>query len=97
MKSNSRRSKAGRIEWRRNTEKLSCMFILSRSSAYPQVFLCTVYYFAVVPTPASRYTPESTASTRLITHVLITHHMRVDYSSHTGKTLATRVNLLPYL
>ena len=78
-------------------EKLSCTFILSCSSPCPPVFLCTVYYFAVVPTPASRYTPESTASTCLITRVLITHHMRVDYSSHAGETLATGANLLPYL
>ena len=51
--------------------------------------LCTVYYYAVAPTPMSHYTRKSTASTCHIPHVLITQHMR--------KSLATRVNLLPYL
>ena len=78
-KSNSRRSKTGRIERHGNTEKLSCMFILSRSSVCPPVFLCTIYYFAVAPTPASRTTRESTASTRHITRVLITRHTRICY------------------
>ena len=50
-KTKSRRSKAGRIERCGNTEKLSCMFKLSCSSVCPPIFLCTVYYFAVVQHP----------------------------------------------
>ena len=69
----SRRSKAGQIERRGNTEKLSCMFILSCSSVCPpvHVFLYTVYYFAVAPTPTSRYTREYPP-----------HHTRVNPSLH---------------
>ena len=77
------------VERHGNTEKLSCMFILSSSSVYSPRFLSAVCYFAVALTPASHYTCESTAS--------ICHITRVDYLSHTGKSLTTRANLLPYL
>ena len=43
----------------------------------PPIFICTVYYFAVVPTPVSCYTRESTASTCHITRVLITRHTQL--------------------
>ena len=76
-KSDSRRSKTGWRELHGNTEKLSCMFILSCSSVCPPIFLCTVYYFVVVPTPVSCYTRESTASTCHITRVLITRHTQL--------------------
>ena len=41
------------------------------------------------PTPTSHYTHESSANTRRTTRKLITHHMQVDYSSHTSKSHAT--------
>ena len=70
------------MEWHGNTKKLSYMFILSSSSVYSPVFFCAVYYFAVAPTPASRYTREFTAITRLVAHVLIARHTRVNPSLH---------------
>ena len=81
------------VEWYGNTEKLSCMFIhvLTSSNVYSPRFLSAVCYFAVAPTPTS----ESL-------HMQVyceypPHHTRVNYLSHTGKSLATRANLLPYL
>ena len=70
-----------------NTKKLSCTFILSSSSA--SVFFGTVYYFAVAPTPASRYTREFTASTRPVARVLIARHMRVNPSLHMMHVICT--------
>ena len=43
-----------------------------------------MYYFAVEPTPAGRYTRtlEFTASTRPVAHVLIARHTRVNPLLH---------------
>lgn len=64
-KNNSGRSKTGRIEQHGSTERLSYMFI----------FLCTVYYLAVVPTPTSRYTRESMRVITRYTPEFVTLHV----------------------
>ena len=49
----------------------------------PQHFYSTVYYFAVAPTPVSRYTRESI--------------LQVPATSHASESLPTHTNLLTYL
>jgi len=41
-----------------------------------------MYYFAVTPTPVSRYTREFATSTGHITRMLIVRHMQVNPSLH---------------
>ena len=49
------------------------------SIVHPSVFYCTMYYFAVAPTPMSQYTHESSMSTRCTTRKLITRHKSLIY------------------
>ena len=80
----------GWIEQHDNTEKLSCMLILSRSSVYPQ-------YFFVQCITLLLYQHPRVATHASLLRIPPTSHTCVDYSSHVGKTLATCADLLPYL
>ena len=80
-KSNSRRSKTGQRERHGNTEKLSCRFILSRSSVSPPIFVQCITLLLC-------------QHLRVATHVSL---LWVPTTSHAGKSLTTHANLLPHM
>ena len=74
------------VQWKEQDRTDRTAWPHSISSVYSPIFLGTVYYLSVAPTLESHYTCKFTSTC---------HITRVDSSSHAGKSLATRANLLP--